>query len=64
MNTHGYRASNPKIDLYVRSADGKSKRYLFSTNWSHTCREAATVTARCTVLAKGECIVAYKDKSK
>ena len=35
-----YRDSNPKIDLWILCSDGKTVKYIASTNWWRTVRDA------------------------
>lgn len=35
-----YKDSNPKIDLSILCTDGKTEKYIFSTNYWRTCRDA------------------------
>lgn len=35
-----YRDSNPKINLSILCNDGKTEKYIFSTNYWRTCRDA------------------------
>ena len=36
----GYRDSNPKIDLWILCKDGRTVKYIGSTNYWRTCRDA------------------------
>lgn len=35
-----YRDANPKIDLWILCSDGRTVKYIASTHWWRTCRDA------------------------
>ena len=62
-HTPRYRANFPKIDVFVRTK-GHGERYLHSTNWYATCREAVAAAVKYTGASRGDLFARFDTQRK